>query len=120
MHVSLQLLGRVDVHGHVVVVEVQHDGQGDGRLGRRQHDHEQGEDLPFDLEGRVEVGEGDEVDVGPVEHQLDAHEHADGVALGRHADDAADEQQRAEQQVVRSGRSSIMRRPPRRRLARAR
>ena len=49
-----------------------------------------------------------EVDVGPVEHQLDAHEHADGVALGGHADDAADEQQRAEQQVVVQADRSLM------------
>ncbi len=43
---AFQFLGRIDVHGHVVVVEVEDDGQGDGGLGRRQHDDEQGEDLP--------------------------------------------------------------------------
>ena len=46
------------------------------------------------------MGEGDEVDVGAVEHQLHADEDADGVALGGHADDAAHEQHGAEQQIV--------------------
>src|SRR6516164_8694832 len=52
-----QFLRGVDVHGGVVVVKVQHDRQRDGRLGRRQHDHEQGEHLPLYLEGRVVAGE---------------------------------------------------------------
>ena len=46
---SFQFLGGIDVHGQVIVVEVEHDGQGDGSLGRGQDDHEQGKYLPFDL-----------------------------------------------------------------------
>src|SRR5437763_8192956 len=64
---SLQLFRGIDVHGQVVVVEVQHDRQGDGRLRRRHDDDEQGEHLALDRERRVEVGEGDEVDRGSVE-----------------------------------------------------
>ena len=52
---------------------------------------------PSSPSGRVSR-EGDEVDVRAVEHQFDAHQHADAVPLGRHADHAADEQHRADHQ----------------------
>ena len=32
------------------------------------------------------AGEGHEIHVGPVEHQLDSHQHAQAVPLGGHAD----------------------------------
>ena len=43
-----------------------------------------------------------EIDVRPVEHQLDAHQHAQRVALGGHADHAGDEHDRPDDQVVRN------------------
>ena len=43
---------------------------------------------PFQLR----TAEGDEIQVGAVEHQFDAHQHPDGVPLDRHADHAADEE----------------------------
>ena len=53
------------------------------------------------------AAEGDEVDVRPVEHQLDSHQHAQGVALGRHADGAGDEQHGPDRQVMRHGDGSV-------------
>ena len=45
------------------------------------------------------AAEGDEVDVRAVQHQLDPHQHAQGVPLRRHADRAGDEQHGADGQV---------------------
>jgi len=53
--------------------------------------YEQCEDHALDLKCRVVTGESHEIDVGAVQHQLDTDEDADGVALGGHADGAADE-----------------------------
>jgi hypothetical protein len=66
----------------VVVVKIQHDRQSDGRLGCRQDDCEQGEDLAFKRKCRVESGESHEVDIRAVEHKLDTHEHAQLAEAG--------------------------------------
>ena len=44
--------------------------------------------------------EGDEVDVGAVEDELDAHQHAHRVAAGDHRDEAEREEQRADDEEV--------------------
>ena len=67
------------------------------RFGRSQHDHEQRDDLAVEAERRV-PREGDEVDVGPVQHEFDAHQHADAVPLGGHAHHAGHKQHRREEQ----------------------
>ena len=62
----LQFLRGIHIHGQMVVVEVQHDGQSDGGFGGSQHDDKQGEDHTFDFKRRVVVREGNEVDIGAV------------------------------------------------------
>src|SRR5258706_10148285 len=47
------------------------------------------------------VGEGDEVQVHRVEHQLDRHQHGDHVLAGSDPEDADGEEQEAHHQVVR-------------------
>ena len=78
-------------------VEGQHDGQGHRHLGRRDHDHEDREDLALQL-ARAEAREGHQVEVGRVQDQLDAHEHVHGVAPGEHAEDAQREERRGDDQ----------------------
>src|SRR5439155_4813234 len=74
----------------------------DGRFRRRQHDHEDGEHLPRDLAGPFHVVvEGDEVHVGGVEDQLDAHQDADGVAARDHGHHPQGEQGGADDEEVR-------------------
>src|SRR6266478_5920916 len=80
-----QQVGFLDVDGVEGLVDGQHDGEADGCLGRRQHDHEDGEDLAGDLPRPFhEVVEGDEVHVGGVEDQLDAHQDPHRVPPGDH------------------------------------
>ena len=54
------------------------------------------------------------------QHQLDAHQHTDGVALEGHAERAADEQKRPEDEEVRQTDLAHASPTPGRRLARAR
>src|SRR5512142_1857869 len=69
----------VRVDGVEVAEDGEHDGERDRRLGRREHNDEEREDHAADGAGDV-VGEGDEVERGGVEDELDAHEHGHGVA----------------------------------------
>src|SRR6266704_304769 len=63
-----QEVGLFDVDGAEGLVDGQHDGEPHRRLGRRQHDHEDAEDLAGQLPRPLhEVVEGDEVHVGGVE-----------------------------------------------------
>ena len=62
--------------------------------------------LAIEADGRrpqERAAEGDEVEIGPVQHQLDSHQDAQGVPLGRHANCPGDEQHRPGNQVMRSG-----------------
>src|SRR5437764_169470 len=91
----------LDVDGAEGLVDGEHDGEPDGRLGRRQDDHEDGEDLageparPLD-----EMVEGDEVHVGGVQEELDAHEDADRVPPGDDGDHSEGEERRADGEEV--------------------
>ena len=73
---ALEVFGPVDVDGGVVVVEVQRDREGDGRLGGCQQDDEQCDHLPVQAQRRgtfaakVRRREGHEIDVGTVEHAM--------------------------------------------------
>src|SRR6266478_285924 len=99
-----QQVGFLDVDGAEGLVDGQHDGEADGRLGRRQHDDEDGEDLAGDLPRPFhEVVEGDEVHVGGVEDQLDAHEDSDCVAPRDHRHNAQREQGGAHDEEMRKG-----------------
>src|SRR2546421_9733525 len=74
-------VGLPHVDGAEGLVDGEHDGEPDGRLGCGQHDHEDREHLPGDLSWALHVMiEGDEVHVGGVEYQLDAYEDPVRVA----------------------------------------
>src|SRR5882757_8788434 len=77
------------------------DGQPDHHFGGRDHHHEERHDLA--VQPAVDPGEGDQGEVHRVQHQLDAHEHHDGVAAHQHPDRADGEQQRGQQQVISRG-----------------
>src|SRR5207245_4503268 len=74
-----QPVRRLEVDGLEALVDAEHDGEADRRLGGGEHDDEDGEHLPVVARVRV-AGEGDVVDVGRVEYQLDPHQDADRVA----------------------------------------
>src|SRR5882757_8430343 len=77
------------------------DGQADHHFGGRDHHHEERHDLA--VQPAVDPGEGDQGEVHRVQHQLDAHEHHDGVAAHQHPDRADGEQQRGQEQVISRG-----------------
>src|SRR3989441_6577701 len=94
-------VGFLHVDGAEGLVDGEHDGEPDGRLGRGQHDHEDREHLPGDLSGALHVMiEGDEVHVGGVEDQLDAHQDPHRVAPGDHRHHAEREQRRADDEEM--------------------
>src|SRR6266436_3458067 len=94
-------VGFLHVDGAEGLVDGEHDGERDGRLGRSQHDHEDREHLPGDLSRALHVMiQGDEVHVGGVEDQLDAHEDPHRVAPGDHRHHAEREQHRADDQEM--------------------
>src|SRR3989440_8438535 len=94
-------VGFLHVDGAEGLVDGEHDGERDGRLGRSQHDHEDREHLPGDLSRALHVMiEGDEDHVGGVEDQLDAHEDPHRVAPGDHRHHAEREQHRADDQEM--------------------
>src|SRR5208337_1170069 len=80
----------VHVGGMPAPVTEQDHADADGHLGRRHGDHEQSEDDPGQGAGpgrriAVVAPERHEVDVGGVEHDLDGHQHGNGVAPDEHA-----------------------------------
>src|SRR5713101_2623335 len=88
-----QEVGLFHVDGVERLVDGEHDGEPHRRLGRRQHDHEDAEDLPGQLRRPLdEVVEGDEVHVRGVQDQLHAHQDADRVPPGDHRDHAEREE----------------------------
>src|SRR5437868_15234767 len=90
-------VGFLHVDGAEGLVDGEHDGEPDGRLGRGQHDHEDREHLSGDLSRALHVMiEGDEVHVGGIEDQLDAHEDPDRVAPGDHSHHPERAQRRAD------------------------
>src|SRR5205823_6843899 len=91
----------LDVDGAEGLVDGEHDGEPDRRLGRRQHDHEDGEDLAGEpARSFDEMVEGDEVHVGGVQDELDAHEDADRVPPGDDGDHTEGEERRADGEEV--------------------
>ena len=96
----LQQAGVVD-RGRASGAEDGHDDrEPDHDLGSSHHHHEEGGDLAVEV--AVLLGEGDEREVAGVEHQLDAHEHHDGVAAGEDTHAADREEDRGEDDVLRS------------------
>src|SRR6185503_19579749 len=81
------------------LVDAEHDREADRRLGGGEHDHEDGEDLAVVAPVSV-AREGDVVDVGRIEDELDAHEDADRVPPREDAVEAEREEDRAEPHEV--------------------
>src|SRR4051812_9839252 len=104
----LQQVDVVDGGGSAGPVDRHDDRQPDDHLGGGDHHHEERDELP--VERAAGPREGDQRQVHRVEHQLDAHEHDDGVAPHQHPDGADGEQDRGQHQVVRDGHAGS---PPR-------
>src|SRR6478609_6187752 len=97
----LQQAGVVD-RGRASGAEDGHDDrEPDHDLGSRHHHHEEGGDLAVEV--AVLAGEGHEREVGGVEHQLDAHEHHDGVAAREDTHAADREEDRRQDDVFSQG-----------------
>ena len=79
-------------------VDREHDRQADGRLGRRDGDDEDREQLPRQVQRRIDrlhvAGERHHHDVDGVQHQLDREQHADRVAPRERAEHPDGEQDR--------------------------
>src|SRR5215213_1945456 len=103
---ELEQVGVVDGGGAPRAEDREDDRQADHDLGGRDQHHEQRDDLA--VQRAAHPGEGDEGEVGGVEHQLDAHEHHDGVAPQQEGRGADGEQDRRQVQV----RVQAHRRPP--------
>src|SRR5512137_699452 len=91
-----------DVDGLEGVEDAQDDGQSHRGLGRGQDHHEEREGLAGHAADHEAV-EGDEVHVGGVEHELDAHQDGHRVAPGEHREEPAREEQRGDGQEVGEG-----------------
>src|SRR4029450_11583969 len=65
--------------------------------------------LPAQVAGGV-AREGDQVDVGRVEDQLDAHQHVHGIAAREQAEHAEREQARRQHEVVLEADTALLRR----------
>ena len=74
------------------------DGQADGRLGRGDRDDEKDDDLC--VHEMMGFGQGDEGQVGGIEHDLDRQELGDQVPLDEKGDDAQDEENDAEDEEI--------------------
>src|SRR6185295_3118382 len=94
----LQQVGVVHRRGPARPEDRHQDREADDDLRGRHHHHEERDDLPVQVP--VHPGERDEREVARVQHQLDAHEHDDGVAPHEHADAADHEQDHGQGHVV--------------------
>src|SRR5919112_1069019 len=94
---ELEQVGVVDGGGATRAEDAQNDGQTNDDLGRRDEHHEQRDDLA--VQRPPHAGEGDEGEVGRVEHELDAHEYDDRVAPQQEGRGADREQDRRQVQV---------------------
>src|SRR5207247_1055483 len=82
----LEQVDVVDAGRRALAEDDHQDAEADDHLGGGHHHDEEGEDLAVEVAGGA--GEGEEREVDGVEHQLDAHEHHDGVAAHQHPDHA--------------------------------
>src|SRR5581483_6878898 len=92
----LEQVHLVDVDRLAVAVDQDDDRKTDPHLRGGDGDHEQRERLPGEVVQRLR--ERDQVDVDGVQHELDRHEHEDGVAPRQHAVDTRREQDGGEEQ----------------------
>jgi len=85
-------------------VERHNDGESHGDFGRSNRDDEKYQHLSVVIRKTVctdvEAGEGDERQIGGIEHQLKAHENGDNVATQQNASKADGKQQPACEQIM--------------------
>ncbi len=88
-------------------VERDDDGEADSHLGGGDGDDKEHEDLRVvvgESEGGDAVaGEGDEGEIGRVEHQLEAHEDDEEVAAQEDAGESDGKKQTADQEIIAEG-----------------
>ena len=99
----LQLPQLVDVDRQAPAVDRDDQAEADRDLAGRDDHHHQREDLPAHV--AVRAREGDQREVGGVEHQLQAEQDHERVAAGQHAAGADAEDQRGDDQVPGDGSS---------------
>src|SRR5918999_1381166 len=87
----------VDVRRPSVASDQKDDGKAHDDLCRRNHEHEEDEDLAVDI--AVNARKGDEHEVDRVQHQLDKHEDHDRVAAQESADRSDGEHQSREGEI---------------------
>ena len=88
-------------------VEGDDDGEADGHLGGGDGDDEKDEDLGVvvgESEGGDAVaGEGDEGEIGGVEHQLKAHENDEEIAAQKDTGETDREKKAADEKIIAEG-----------------
>src|SRR5262245_21004059 len=97
---SAQAVGGVHVDGLEGLVDAEDDGEADGGLGSGEHDDEDREYLPVVPRPAV-AAEGDVVDVGRVEDELDPHQDPEGIAASDDAEQAQAEDDGAQHHEMR-------------------
>src|SRR5437762_1328711 len=96
-----QEVGLFHVDGAEGLVDGEHDRESHCGFRGREDDHEDAEDLPREPRRPFdEMIEGDEVHVGCVQDQLDAHQDPDGVPARDDGDHAEREEHRADDEEV--------------------
>ena len=101
---SLHLVEVVNAELLLQAVHGDCDRQPDGRLGGRQREDEEDENLATARADGAVIGEGHQRDIDRVEHQLDAHDDQDDVASRQNSPGADEEQHHGEYQVLMQGR----------------
>src|SRR6266568_6967643 len=102
----LQQVGVVHRRGSAGPEDRHQDREAHDDLGGGHHHHEERDDLPVQVP--VHARERDEGQVARVQHQLDAHEHDDGVAPHEHADPADHEQDHGQRHVMNGAHESAL------------
>src|SRR5579871_2146034 len=96
-------MGVVHIGALHLPVDGNHNGQGDGRFGRRNGNDENDENRTGQAAPTPVLGEGKVIDVHGVEHQLDSHEDRDGVLPDQNTEEADPEKDRGQVEKMDNG-----------------
>src|SRR5882672_10128465 len=107
---ALHESGFVEVHGLTAAEEPDEDREAHGRLGGRERDDEEREDVPLLVAERAREGQHGEV--AAVELKLDAHEHDERVSAHEDARRSDEEQNERQHEVVIRGHARQWCEPP--------
>src|SRR6266849_4481889 len=99
MRLSTQSLSRANINRFEILINGQHYREPDHRLGGRQHDHENCENLSVVLAAAVER-EREIVNVRRIENQLDAHQDSNRVAPGQNREKSQRKDDEAQDQKM--------------------